>query len=366
MTQRVRALLDEAVSNLEPRNPDPVAAVIARGRAARHRALGAGMLAAAVLIGGGLAVGAQVGGGVAPSEAGEAGRPPTPGRVGDTVVAGGMVLPVPKGWRVVTHSFAKPCGMLANTILVAGPDESGCQMAPIEVRGTRRVVRGNLVPLPPKIPDAFITAPRTYTLRGGEPAWLTDGVDDPRNGTRKAPGYSYHNNLLLPWSRVVVTLRAPGPEQLRIIDSIRTAPPRGTTRLTVPGTVVEASLTMFDAAGRKVPAGYGASTDRPTIAAVLGLLRGRTSVVDNAHACAGPGQRTARLNLNATVRVAPSAPGKALPPEALSPEALGTPTVIMISIGGGCQEAVSSGGGRVRLSDATVSELARLFGIARR
>src|SRR2546421_568641 len=168
MTQRVRALLDEAVSRLEPSTPDPVAAVVARGRAARRRSLGAAILAGAVLIRGGLVVGLRPGGREAP---------PPPGRAA-AAAAGAR----------------------------AGRGHSG----------------------------------------GGEPAWLNMSVDDPMNSPAKAPGFRYFNTLLLPWSRVSVTFRMPGPEQQRAIDSMRTAPGRGTTRLVVPGTVAEVSLTVPD------------------------------------------------------------------------------------------------------------------------
>src|SRR2546423_8646748 len=78
MTQRVRALLDEAVSRLEPGTPDPVAAVVARGRAARRRSLGAAILAVAGLIGGGVVVGLRLGGGEGPLPPGR-GPPGAPG-----------------------------------------------------------------------------------------------------------------------------------------------------------------------------------------------------------------------------------------------------------------------------------------------
>jgi hypothetical protein len=91
--------------------------------------------------------------------------------------------------------------------------------------------------------------------------------------------------------------------------------------------------------------------DPATAAAVLDLMRGQTSVVDDAHACAGPGQRAARLTLDPSPIYEPPYFGR-------------TATTVMISLGGGCQEAVSSDGGRVRLSDTIVNKLKRLFGIA--
>jgi hypothetical protein len=356
MTQRVGALLDEAVAGLEPKNPDPVPAVVARSRAARRRSLGAGILAVAVLIGGGVVVGTRAGGGGGDAPpAGPVPEAPTPRQVGDTVMAGDLTLPVPKGWRVVrAGQVPGDCAkgtMLEKTILISGPGEGGCVFAPIEVSGTRNVnPGGDAVSLPSKGQNMIVTSPRTYTLRGGEPAWLARGVDDEWNSPAKAPGFRYFNTLLLPWSRVSVTFRVPGPEQQRIIDSMRTAPPRRTTRLGLPTTVTEANLTVPDAAGKYAPTGYGTSKDPGTIAKVLEMLRAQKSSVDNAHSCASPGQRVARLTLN--------------PARSSEQFIQGTTTTVLISLGSRCQEAVSSDGGRVRLSDKAMKDLKRLFGIA--
>jgi hypothetical protein len=366
MTQRVAALLDEAMSTLEPGNPDPVAAVLARGRAARRRTLGTGVLAVAVLIGAGVAVGTQVGEDEPPPLVSEVAEPPMPQQVGDTVVAGGLILPVPKGWRVARAGLVPGnCAtgtMLDNTILIVAPGEGGCVFASIEVRGTKEVnPGGDLASGLPGRDDPIVASPRTYTVRGGEPAWLARGVDDEMNSPARPPGFRYYNTLLLPWSRVSVTFRVAGPDQQRIIDSMRTAPDRGTTRLVLPGTVTKANLTVPDATGRYQPSGYGKSTAPATVGAVLDLLRAQKSVVDNAHACASAGQRAARLTLYAAQPVAPSAS----PTGARSTlPALNPTTTVIISLGGGCQEAVSSDGGRVRLRDAAVNKLKRLFGIA--
>jgi hypothetical protein len=161
----------------------------------------------------------------------------------------------------------------------------------------------------------------------------------------------YFNVLVVPWSKVSVTLRVSGPEQQQIIDTMRTASQPRTGRLALPATAARATLTVPDATGRNLTAGPGVSTDRATAAAVLDLMRGQTSVVDDAHACAGPGQRAARLTLDPSPISEPPYFGR-------------TATMVMISLGGGCQEAVSSDGGRVRLSDATVNKLKRLLGVA--
>jgi hypothetical protein len=353
MTQRFGALLDEAVSGLEPRSSDPVGDVVARRRVARRRCLGAGILAVAVLIGGGVAVDRLGGNGDGVPVGGVVGEPPIPELVGDNVVAGNLILPVPQGWRVLPASVPADCAkgtVFDNTILIGGPGDGGCALAPIEVRsrpievyGRSGVSPGGRVVGPLSANgDPIITSPRTYTLRGGEPAWLMTAVDDPMNRPEKDRGLhyygQYYNSLLVPWSRVSVELRVSGPEQQRIIDTMRTAPHPRSGRLALPATAAKATLTVPDATDQYSPAGHGVITDPTTVAAVLGLLREQTSVVDDAHACAGPGQRVARLSLDRTT--------------------------VIISLGGGCQEAVSSDGGRVRLSNRAMSKLMRMFGVA--
>ena len=134
MNERLHALLDDAVSDLEPADPDPVPAIIARGRAARRRTVLAGALATVLLAG--LAVaGARVIDRPVPV-APAAPQPPTPRVVGGTVVAGDVNVPIPRGWRVVVGSPKAPCGDLKDTVLIHGPGVRYCQSAPIEVGGT--------------------------------------------------------------------------------------------------------------------------------------------------------------------------------------------------------------------------------------
>lgn len=362
MRQRVGALLDEAVSDLQPKSSDPVGEVIARRRVARRRRLGpgigAGILAVAVLVGGGVVVGARSGGSRAGVPVGGVvGKPPIPELVGTNVVAGNLIVPVPQGWRVLSASVPADCAkgtVFDNTILIGGPGDGRCAFAPIEVRGWADPNQGG-TGAGGTSGDRILGSPSIYTLRGGEPAWLTTAVDDPMNRPEKDRGLHYYNQyynvLLVPWSRVSVTLRVSGPEQQQIIDTMRTAPHPRTGRLALPATAARATLTVPDATGRNLTAGPGMTTDRATAAAVLDLMRGQTSVVDDAHACAGPGQRAARLTLDPSPVYEPPYFGR-------------TATTVMISLGGGCQEAVSADGGRVRLSDATVNKLKRLLGVA--
>ncbi|SNY65233.1 hypothetical protein SAMN05421748_1287 [Paractinoplanes atraurantiacus] len=338
--ERIRDLLDEAVGELEPSDPDPVAGVMRRGRAVRARRAAVAGVVAAVLVGGGVAGGWRM--------AAEEPRPAAgdgwvaPHVVDGVVVAGALELPVPDGWRVVVADEAAPCEKLERTILLVMPGQGGCQKAPVEMR---RAVSGGIggVLFGPVAPEELGGGPFTslasLTLRGGEPAWLVNGVGSQEPDLRPYEGDDYLS-LLLPWSETIIGLRMDGAAKKEIVDSMRSDPSRAGV-LALPENASSVSLTLPDDTGRIRAAGRIGSDDPTTAAAVLRLLRGQTDVVGDADACAGPEQLNARLVLRGA----------------------GSYTVI-ISLGERCQEAVSSAGGRVRLSDATVAELKRLFGIA--
>jgi hypothetical protein len=104
-------------------------------------------------------------------------------------------------------------------------------------------------------------------------------------------------------------------------------------------------------------------TDARRIAAVLRLLRTQHKTVDSGHACAGPDQPAARLTLR-SVELPPAGvrpPGPSAEPK----PAPARNTTVIITLGD-CREAVSSNGGRVRLSQDTLDQLARLFGLGTR
>jgi hypothetical protein len=345
MTQRIKALLDDAVTGLEPRSHDPVAAVVRRGRAARRRAVVAGALAVA-LLGGGLSV--LVGGGREPVTDEAADGPAGPRVVDGMVVAGAVRVPVPAGWTVETARADAPCGELTRTILIPGPRGwAGCRTAPIEVHGTGATTPGGVLLDPKSIgdPDRMrMTAPVSVTLSGGEPGWLLYDLDDKELAPGQIAGYSYHNVLLFPWSRAEVYLRTDGPAQRKIIESFRSYPTGGGP-LVLPGRAGAAEMTALDAAGRNRASGHRRSTDPAVIAAVLRLLSERTTPVSDLAACTGNGRPGTRLSLTT---------------------ATDDLTTVVVTVAGDCVEAVSSAGGRARLAGATMTELVRLFGIGAR
>lgn len=351
MTERIRELLGEAVSGLEPKNRDPVASVIRRGRAARRRTTMLAAAVATVLLAGGLVVGQQMVTSV-PTASGGIDQDPTPRIAGGMVVAGAMQLPIPDGWKVVTATTAAKCGMMPKTILLIVSSQRGCQNAPVEIsRAVSRNPGGSV--LFTKDGKNIVYPPVSVTLAGGEPAWLTDAMDSDEMKPGRYPEGNYFDQMLLPWSGVLVVFRESEPASQRILDAIRTSPGGGGA-LTLPATALTVELTMPGASA------HGSSKDPATAAAVLRLLHMLTSEVRDTDACAGPKQQNVRLQL--------TAPTASRSPLTRSQVDAGwsNQTTVIIALGGDCQEAVSSDGGRVRLGDAAVTELKRLLGIGTR
>ncbi|GAA2523366.1 hypothetical protein [Winogradskya humida] len=358
MSERIRELLDDAVAGITPDNPDPVTAVITRGRAARRRTLTTAALAAALLgTGTAVAVTTHVAGTDAPPAASFA--PPTPRVLNGEVVAGALHLPIPAGWTVATPVADAPCETLSTTVLISGPQKIGCQTAEIEVTGTASTWPAGRALLPKDVapsadgqpradPSArtdlplIVLPPESVTLPGGEPAWMTDALDSEALAPDHAPGYSYYNVLYLPWSHVSITLRVDGAASRTIIDSIRTEP-AALGALVLPVDALSVELTTSDITASDPWTGHAETTDPATITAVTRLLGSQPAVLTGA--CAGSSHKALRLTLAGD-----------------SPD----PTSVIITLGDRCQEAVSSAGGRVRLTDATVTELKHLLGLAAR
>lgn len=362
MTQHIRELLDDAVARVQPRVTDPVPAVIRRARVQRLRVLVAGATACAVLVGGGVAVAAwpareRVA--VPPMATPVSGTPPTPRLVDGKIVAGGVVIPVPAGMRVVTPDWpirtgqTSGCDQVDNAVAISGPDTQGCAISPIEIYGRPNPYPPGTVADLGRTPAGGtymnVTAPRMITLAGGEPAFLQFGPDN-----NPFPGGS--NTLVLPWEQLFIYLRVGGATQQGFIDSLQTTPEHNGL-LVLPANPGFAQWSAPDRKVRPVAQDYGRTTDPNTIAAVLRLLGQQSTVLDNQHACAAATQPTARLTFDVDDPMARPVPPPAseLPPN--------TATSIIISLAADCREAVSSAGGRVQLSAAALAELQRLFGV---
>ncbi|MBU2670326.1 hypothetical protein KOI35_43175 [Actinoplanes bogorensis] len=363
MTQHLRRLLDDAVSGVEPATPDPVAAVVRRKRSRRRRTVLAAAVTTLAVALGGVAVAGSLGSGP-PIEPAAPERPSSPVRVVDgAVVVGALRLPVPPGWKVVEDAPGRiPCSEKDKIVLIVTPDSGGCGIAGIEVRTEQRV------PFPPAgVTDMggvgtadVLSAPISLTLPGGEPAWLMSRFDSEETAPGRGESYSYWNTVVLPWSKVTVTLRVDGPTSERLVETMTTHPAHAGV-LALPGTVTTATLTVPDSTGTTSRAGRREIKDQKTIGSVLRLLREHKTTVPNGKACASPEQPALRLELDRFVfhpSTSPDEP-KEIPAgqEQIS---------VVVTLGDSCPEAVSAAGGRVRFDDNAVRELKKLFGLGAR
>ncbi|GAB2604791.1 hypothetical protein Aab01nite_78540 [Paractinoplanes abujensis] len=330
MTQRIRELLDHAVAGIEPGTRDPVAAVLGRRRAARRRKAVAGAVAgvlAVAALAGGLAVNRQDANRPLPPVGAVPADPPTPQVIDGVIVAGALRLPVPDGWRVATPDSGGACrGLEDDAVLIYRADAADCSRSTIRVaarRGKKYPV-ASLVEAPG---GGSVVAPAPMRiLRGGEPALVGSGFD------------TGNGSLVLLWSKVTVDFFLDEPAARAAAESITTEP-FGAGRLNLPGPVRSAEFSRSDSSGKFTAAGHGRIDDAATIQKVMTLLREQRQVVDDEDACSAPAERSALLIVDAFV---------------------------YLTLDDDCQQALSDQGGRVRLSDGTVRELSRLFGIEAR
>jgi hypothetical protein len=188
-----------------------------------------------------------------------------------------------------------------------------------------------------QLASVAVSPPGSFTVHGGEPAWSMYRLDADQLQAGRHPDGNYVNELLFPWARVLIRLRLDANGERPIIDSIRSEPATSGPRV-LPSTATIMDLTVPDDRGRILASGHGSATGDIGASAVLSLLSDQKPVA-GADACAGPAQQTARLTLD--------------------------DTTVVISLGDHCQEAVSSEGGRVSISNATFSSLKPLFRIHR-
>ena len=368
MTQRISSLLQEAVAGIELAQRDPVAAVLRRDRAARRRtAITAAVLCAGLAAGAAAVTGRMVESRHLPPAGVAATGLPRIRLADGALIAGAVRLPVPAGWQVHLAPDRERCDRAARTIAVLQPGGSDCVSAEIEIWPTE-------VPFPEtgqteinSVSPPIIHPPVVVTLPGGEPALLAERPG-PATTTPVYPGHLSGEvaKIVLPWSNLFIWARTDGPSVRALLGSIQTTP-TAAGALTVPATATAASFTVADTTGRVDLGGHAVTTDRETIGRVLDLLRDQKDVVGNTEACAGDGQRVARIDLHPVgaptsptpAGTAPSAPAGTAP----STPAGAAPTSVLIALGDTCQEALSTDGGRVRLSDETVGDLKSLFGI---
>jgi hypothetical protein len=352
MTERLRQLLDDAVDRLEPRDADPVGSVLRRERIARRRAATAG-LAVAVLTVGAIAAGGLVTNRpeTKPTEplrtAGRvADTPPTPRVVDGTMLAGDLEMQIPEGWRALDGARKTQCVPAAGTdvVVVVWATAGDCRIG-IEVSGSgdRTVDRtGARQRGADGVVRMVEDPPSMITLPGGEPAWLGPSTRSRNPQTNKL---EYHTVMVMPWSLVTYRMFADIPAYRQLLRPSRTVPISAGV-LALPGTAARAYFSGPGAAGEL--------TDDATITRLIQALQAQTDVVESEDACTNVSQETAQITF------LPTSSARSYQPS--------DPTVfrVVISLGDACQEAVSSHGGRVRISDAAVTELKTIFGIGGR
>ncbi|MFD0742257.1 hypothetical protein ACFQ1L_10740 [Phytohabitans flavus] len=348
MPERLKALLDEAAAGVEPRTADPIGLVVRRGRAGRVRAGAAGALALAVLLTGGFVGGQRLladpaqetgtGTGVVASRPE---RPPTPEHVDGRIVAGTVSFPVPEGWPVLQTEGA-PCGHQKRTVLIGeGPNPYGpspwCTTADIEVhslfdfypyRYDTHDQNG-----PGMVTGLLASPTRMLTLHGGEPVWLREDPDGARL-------------IVLPWSRVAVTVRGGVEVWQQVLNSITTGRWEPAA-LTLPRQVEEVSMMV---AGEDKQS-LRLIRDPAQVQRAVELLRAGT-VVDEPEFCTGEMQMTKGL-----ITIQPREPAPA------DPVAGRRPSTLVVTLGRDCHEVVSEEGGRVRLDAEAIAELGDILGV---
>ncbi len=341
MTERVKELLDLAAAEVRPLVGDPAQAVLRRAHRDRRRRQLVGGLASVVTVTALVVTAGVVGpgrwwsqGDLQPAATPSApATPPAPvGPARPTVVdgavrSGGLTLPVPGGWHLVTgddtgaqpdtttYCETEPKSLLVNLHALPGGAAGPCnEWKPIV----------EVFPWEPAT-----TARETYEhilLPGGQPAWASP---------REESGDKAHRTLLVPWSRVTLSMAASPAELSDIVASITTTTPE------------PAKLVLPDAptAGRIIVTTDPRDLARPTVLEnvdeAVSRLAGLTDLpAANEPACPRQGD----LGTAATLSFQGKNPKDA--------------TEVSINVWGDCAEVISSRGGRVRASADLVDELA--------
>jgi hypothetical protein len=344
--RQIRDLLDDAVADVTPRAGDPTADVLRRHRRYRRRR---GVAVAAIMVlvvAGGIAAVPRLDtrrpgtDALAPAASSEPTipvqlGPATPRVVGNEVVAGGLVIPIPPGWRTIDDGRTTYCNLPPRTIAVGFEPVPGgtgryCSQKPyISVIGSRPTpgLLGHQSP---------VRKLRQMTMPGGQPAWLTYLPN-----TQGLGGIAYNDtSVYLPWSGAIVTLGLDMESLGEILSTMRTRPVQLST-LKLPGSVVSAQMIgpiSHDLRGKSSPL----VTDPAVIAQALDRLNSLTEVVDNDQdACADLAAPTAAVMLNTSTGLA---------------------AVVVITLAGYCRQATASLGGRVSVPRGFGNDLWRLLG----
>ncbi|MEU8229990.1 hypothetical protein AB0C12_10335 [Actinoplanes sp. NPDC048967] len=232
MTERIRALLDEAVAGVGPRSPDPVPEVLRRGRARRRRLAVAGTAAA-------VAVAVFAVGGIVAANRGTSGKTPAsrPSSEhfeatvsGGYVRTGGLAVPIPPGWPVIQDKRLTYCEVPANVFLV------NVAMTDAPCGPTRHAFVGPWRPYGTPASVAELALINEVVLPGGQPLWLSGNE---LANVRAAPSASVN----APWAAASISIRGQRPQVEALLRGI-TANPVPPARLTLPETSPAVQLSV--------------------------------------------------------------------------------------------------------------------------
>jgi len=354
MTERIRALLDAAIAEVGPRNPDPLPDVLRRaGARRRHLAVAGAAAAAAVAV---LAAGGVVAANHGMPDKAPASQPSaTPTgekeeltRVDATVAdgfvrTGGLAVPIPQGWQVIQDKKLDFCDIPAKSVLINVMQIPGgnCDLHP-------QLAVYKWAPTGFSAQVSALGVVSEVILPGGQPVWLDDNeLDHLRSVRKKKTGNPFSGaQPFLPWASVRLSVDG---QQSQIDSVLRgiSADPVTPARLTLPEPSAAIQLNL----GHKKQL---TSTDQAVIGQVLKLLTELDRPVRSDELpCAGAEQVTD------TWRLAGTEMAGLIFTDAKGWNASG---MVTISTGDTCAFATSSLGGRVHLPAGFLARVKQLLG----
>lgn len=340
MIERVKELLDLAAAEVRPLAGDPAREVLRRAHRDRRLRQLVGGFASVVTVAALVVTAGIVGPGrwwsqgdvqpvatpSAPATPPAAAGPARPTVIDGAVRSGGLTLPVPDGWHLVTGDDTG-----------AQPDTTTyCETEPRSLLVNLHALPGGAAwpcnewkPIIEVFPWNPATAWETYEhllLPGGQPAWASP---------RAESGDTAHRTLLVPWSNVTLSLAASPAELSDIVASITTTTPEP-AKLVLPDAPTAGQITVTTEPGDKArPA------DLENVDEAVSRLDGLTDLpAADEPACPRQGDLDTAATLTFQGQNAKDA------------------TAVSINVWGDCAEVISSRGGRVRASADIVDELA--------
>ncbi|WP_191844439.1 hypothetical protein [Catellatospora chokoriensis] len=367
MTERIRALLDEAAEEIRPLAADPAPGIVRRAVARRRRVIAATAVVATVAA---LAAGTVlrvVGGtGPAPREVAASPSPlpsPLPRVLEPEVVDGevrfnGLILPLAPGWKYrEVETAVDYCVIEPKTVVLAmnglGPGGDCNAHAQLQLSDDwQRYYRVHMF----QAGRRFSLGLNEIVLPGGQPLWLDD--NEVHNIVRGMQSSFTAGSLAAPWAAARLSYEMSPAEAAAVLQSIRGVP-APVTRLVVPDGVSDVYLNLD---GETVH-----STDPAVLKQVIERLRGLERMVQPAELpCAGAKVISPRLPDWLLAAKDMAQLDLVIMNPSPSPATTKISVLHQVTVGIGtaaeCSFATSSDGGRVWLPAGFAAELHELIG----